>query len=337
MNFRDTICARTQTPAAKDYQTITEFAENGAAMKVTFLRQPEPGKQTLAFEMASFYDEGEHDICISTLAGCSRICTFCSVPAYRGFDAYLTPQEIALQIDYAIKIRNPDHALPNIVGMMGNGEPFGNMKLSEEERPYIFAAIERIASLPIDRMTISTVGDKPDVLQKFVAFSQTLHTPFPIKLQFSLQTPFDAERKMLVPTAKPLAQTMNVLDEYTAVSGHPVKYNIVLLSARNGNYTNATAVHARAVSRLLQTASLYDGMPVPRILKLSIYNPFPGSPFMPVSQASTQDYIKILHEHGVTAIKTFKGSGIEIDTHAHTGGFSCGQLAVTTRQSCSLD
>jgi adenine C2-methylase RlmN of 23S rRNA A2503 and tRNA A37 len=170
------------------------------------------------------------------------------------------------------------------------------------------------------------------VLQKFVEFARTLPAPFPIKLQLSLQTPFEQERQELIPTArKPLAQTIKVLDEYTAVSGQPVKYNIVLLTSKDGNYTNATPTHAKAVARLLLAPSRLDGTLVSHILKLSVYNPFPGAAFVPVSKATTQKYIETLRENGVMAIKTFKGSGIAIDEKKNTGGFSCGQLAVTTR------
>jgi adenine C2-methylase RlmN of 23S rRNA A2503 and tRNA A37 len=171
------------------------------------------------------------------------------------------------------------------------------------------------------------------VLQKFVEFARTLPAPFPIKLQLSLQTPFEQERQKLIPTArKPLARTIKVLDEYTAVSGQPVKYNIVLMDSKDGSYTNATPPHAKAVARLLLAPSLFDGTPVSRILKLSVYNSFPGAAFVPVSEATTQRYIETLRENGVTAIKTFKGSGIAIDEEKNTGGFSCGQLAVTTRK-----
>ena len=314
------------------YQAITEYAEQGTAMKVTFVHPSEPGKRPVIFEMASFYDGGEHDICISTLAGCSRICTFCSVPAYRGFDAYLTPQDIVFQVNYALRMRNPDHRLRNVVGMMGNGEPFGNMKISTEGQPFLFETLKGLTHLPIDRLTISTVGDRPDVLRKFLDRAQTFHSPFPIMLQLSLHTPFDEERKQLIPTAKPLAQTIRFLDASTALSGQAVKYNIVLLSAKNGGYTNATPAHASAVARLLQSPSLWNGMAIPRIPKLSVYNPFPGSAFVPVSEAAAQHYVTILRQEGVTVIKTFQGSGIAIDTAQATGGFSCGQLAVTTKE-----
>lgn len=320
----------------QDYQTITDYAEQGQAMKVTFLRKTTPGEKPVAFEMASFYNEEKHDICISTLAGCSRQCTFCSIPTYRGFDDYLTPQEIILQVTHAIYTRNPAHKLLNIVGMMGNGEPFGNMKLSEQGKPFLFEALEMLLRLPIDRLTISTVGDRPDVLQKFVAFARTLPATFPIKLQISLQTPFEQERQKLIPTAhKPLARTIKALDEYTAASRQPVKYNIVLMARKDGSYTNATPTHAKAVARLLLAPSLFDGTHVERILKLSVYNPFPGASFVPVSEEATQRYIETLRENGVTAIKTFKGSGIAIDEEKNTGGFSCGQLAVTTRKILS--
>lgn len=324
-----------QMKQKQNYRIITEYAEHDTAMKVTFIRSSEPDNKPVAFEMASFYEEGEHNICVSTLAGCSRMCTFCSVPSYRGFDAYLTPQEIVLQVAYAIHTRNSAHRLPNVVGLMGNGEPFGNMKLSAAGKPYLFEALQCLTCLPIDRMTISTVGDRPDVLQKFTEFAKTLQAPFPLKLQFSLQTPFDEERKKLIPTAKPVKQTIKVCDAYTAVYGQPVTYNLVLLAAKDGAYTNATSNHAKAVAALLRAPSLYDGTSVLRIPKLSVYNPFPGSPFVPVLEAMAQRYIQTLRDNGVTAIKTFQGRGAVINEMKNTGGFSCGQLAVTTPNTIS--
>jgi adenine C2-methylase RlmN of 23S rRNA A2503 and tRNA A37 len=196
-----------------------------------------------------------------------------------------------------------------------------------------------MAELPVDRITVSTVGDSPENIRRLARVVSDLGPNAPaVRLQLSLHSPFQIDRGVLIPTTrgKELAPTLDAVDEYTAITGHPVKYNVVLMNGdgRGGFTTNATPNHAEAVARIITAPSRIAGVgQIHRRIKLSAFNPVPGIPFQTPSEAVRAAYVATLRSNGVEEIKTFKGSGINIDAESGHGGFACGQLAATTRET----
>jgi len=309
----------------------TEFADGDRGCKIVFRSYDKLGKPA-TYETGSFKDNGnasgvkdKHDICVSTAAGCTRNCGFCAVPkAELGFERLLTSTEIEAQVTSTISLRNKDNALPNVVGLMGNGEPPDNYKNVIPALQHLFEQ-----HVPIDRVTISTIGESSKGINALAdAFAES---DIPVKLQFSLHVANNAKRREIIPGKRTIEEIMYDVDRYAEVTGQPVKFNVVLMET--DTFTNASVEDAIALASLLQQPSFFSGKPIARRLKMSAYNPIPGLPFRAPNQETRDLFVKTLRDHGVSEIKTFKGSGIDIDSENGTGGFACGQLRATTRRA----
>ncbi|NCS97362.1 MAG: radical SAM protein [Candidatus Pacebacteria bacterium] len=308
-----------------------EFADDEKGCKIVFSARNGNGKLA-TFETGTFFDNNndeamspKHDICVSTAGGCTRRCEFCSVPsAALGFERLLTAEEIAYQIRYSVALRNPDGTLPNVVGMMGNGEPPDNAK-------NVIAGLMAVINDPtidIDRVTLSTIGENQKGIFAFTKVFAGLEVP--VALQFSLHVADEVKRRLIIPGKRSIAEIMPDVDYYAEVTGIPVKFNVVLME--KDGFTNASIKDAKQLAALLQAPSFYSGrqLAAPRRLKLSAYNPVPKLPFYGPAEETKTLFLETLAHEGVTTIKTFKGSGIEIDPVTGKGGFACGQLRATT-------
>lgn len=305
-----------------------EYADDGKGCKVVMQGKNQNGRPA-TFETGSFFDNGgdievepKHDICVSTAGGCTRNCDFCAVPkAALGFERLLTTDEIVEQIRYAIDLRNPKAVVPNVVGLMGNGEPPDNVRA-------IIPALQTViadSTRPINRVTISTIGENAKgIIALADAFAES---PVPVKLQFSLHVADDEKRRRIIPGKRSVADIMSDVDYFAERTGHAVKFNIVLMETADG-FTNATKEDALALVKYLRSPSFYSGRPLQRRLKLSAYNPIPGFPYKSPEKHVRDSFVTTLLDLGIDKIKTFKGSGIDIT--GGKGGFACGQLRATT-------
>lgn len=328
--------ADASTPHAIGVTCIAlEEADGGRGVKGVFVGTREAAGKMLeaTFEVGSFLDKGgvedapeKHDVCISTAGGCTRACTFCSVPvAELGFERLLTPEEIVFQAAYMIALRNPDERLPNVLGLMGNGEPVDNKA--------IIPAIEHLAPRSdVQSITVSTIGENLKGIRRLeeavVDLSQT------VKLQLSLHAADEDKRRQLIPGRASLGSVMEAADHYAEATSLPVKFNVVLMDGTENTdqagFSNATPEDAVQLAQLLQLPSFASGAPIHRRLKLSAYNPVVGTPFTAPEQDKIDAFVATLHEEGIGEIKTFRGSGINVDVEKGTGGFACGQLRATT-------
>ena len=133
---------------------------------------------------AAYIPDGERaTLCVSSQVGCKMGCLFC-MTGKQGFQGNLTTGEILNQI----------HSLPErekltSVVYMGMGEPMDNLEnvLKSIE---ILTAEWGYAWSP-RRITVSTIGIIP-AMQTFLERSQA-------NLAISLHTPFEEERRMLMP------------------------------------------------------------------------------------------------------------------------------------------
>lgn len=315
----------------------TEYADGGRGMKVVFQGRDSAMSKPATFETGSFLDgQGEngevikHDICVSTAGGCTRACRMCSVPsATLGFERLLTADEIITQVIYTALLRNPEHALPNVVGMMGNGEPPDNRAL----KPALLA-MDRLLGPRNERLvgsvTISTIGENIRGIDELAALAARLAVQ--TKLQFSLHAADEQIRRAIIPGRASQDKILTAMDRWTEKTGEPVKYNVVLMEGTGDSkgLTNATPDDARKLAALLLAPSKLDGTAVVRRLKLSAFNPIPGIDFAAPDEETRAKFVETLRAEGIEQIKTFKGSGIEIDAQNATGGFACGQLRRTT-------
>lgn len=316
-----------------------ERAEDGAATKYVFEGFGSRSR-VATFEAASFLraattsersrysSDTKHDVCVSTAGGCTRSCAFCSVPTGDPpFQRLLSVEEIVAQVDYAVSDRNASGTMPNLVGLMGNGEPCDNPRLIE--------AIDALMSRPysVDKICVSTIGENLESLNELATFAQRMKShPTRLQLHFSLHSAIESTRRQLIPGKQSLDDIVMGLDRF-AMSAfdvqrnpRPLRVNVTLMAS--DHVTNATRQDARAVAGFVLQKSRI-GSDVPRVLKLSHFNPIPGLPFKAASDADRRAYVEELRVRGIPVFYEFKGNAIEVDANLR-GGFACGQLRVTT-------
>ena len=134
-------------------------------------------------ETAYIPDKERHTVCVSTQVGCKMGCLFC-MTGKQGFQGNLTSGEILNQL----RSIEEWERITNIV-YMGMGEPLDNLEA-------VLKSLEILTSdwgyaMSPRRITVSTIGIIP-AMKEFLEKSEA-------HLAVSLHTPFDVERKMLMP------------------------------------------------------------------------------------------------------------------------------------------
>jgi 23S rRNA (adenine-C8)-methyltransferase len=186
-----------------------------------------------------FRDSGHRSVCISSQAGCSLACSFCST-GKAGFKRQLTTDEIVDQVMYFQRSRDGGESASGVdtVSFMGMGEAFGN--------PRCFDALKVLTDKDCfgfspSRLNVSTVGMIPGIAK--------LKNEFPkVNLAFSLHSPFNDERTKLIPLNRvyPLAEVMKELVSYCEVARQKILLAYLVLPGLND-----TKDHAKAIRNLL--------------------------------------------------------------------------------------
>ncbi len=135
----------------------------------------------------AYIPDGERaTICISSQAGCRMGCIFC-MTSRQGFQGNLSSNEILNQFRSLPEFRN----LTNMV-YMGMGEPLDNS--AEVLKSLEILTSEWGYGWSPTRITVSTIGIK-GTIKEFLEKSRC-------HLAVSLHSPFDAERRQLMPIQK---------------------------------------------------------------------------------------------------------------------------------------
>ncbi len=250
-----------------------------------------------------FIPEAERGtLCISTQAGCTLACGFCST-GRQGFNRNLTSGEIIGQLWIASRsLQRPggeqSRAISNVV-LMGMGEPLLNfdntvtaLRLMLDDDAY---------GLSRRRVTVSTSGIVPLI--------DALGEACPVALAVSLHAPNDELRSELMPINRkyPLAELLAACRRYLERSPRDfITFEYVMLDG-----VNDSDRHARELISLLR------GLPCK--LNLIPFNPFPQSGFRRSSREATRRFSEALASAGMVAT-TRKTRGDDIDA-------ACGQLA----------
>lgn len=244
--------------------------------------------------------EGRGTLCISSQAGCTLDCAFCST-GKQGFNRNLTTAEIIGQLWLANRALATDaesRPISNVV-MMGMGEPLLN-----------FDAVVRALRLMLDdnayglsrrRVTVSTSGIVPMI--------DRLADECPVALAVSLHAPDDELRNRLVPINRkyPLAELLAACRRYLVRAPRDyVTFEYVMLEG-----VNDSSEHARALIRLVEgTSCKFNLIP---------FNPFPHAGFRRSTPGAIARFSDILAGAGyVTTIRRTRGDEIAA---------ACGQLA----------
>lgn len=259
-----------------------QSSQDGNIQKYVFESKEKKG----LFEMGSFFSEAKqkHDVCISTMAGCNMGCEICAISrSEKPFERKLTTPELLGQIQksfqerYALFTTKTTHE----VGFMGNGEPFGNFE-------NVIQTLEELNLLtsPVNEVILSTTGVHLNKLFSLAEFQK--HSNLLIHLQYSLISVQEEIRKKLIPRSEPLSSAIRVLDLYSELTGQPVKYNLPLIVGINDTRTQ--------LKQLIQFAK---AEPKKRKLKISTFNHFPGTNFLPSSREKIEEVFKTLRNENI--------------------------------------
>lgn len=265
-----------------------------------------------AIETVFIPEDDRGTLCISSQAGCTVACPFCST-GYQGFNRNLTTAEIVAQLWYAsaelkknqsaARIdgqvpQTPERVISNIV-MMGMGEPLLNynqlvpaLKLMLDDNAY---------GLSRRRVTVSTSGVVP--------MMDRLAQDCPVALAVSLHAPNDELRDRLVPLNKkyPLRELLAACNRYLEHAPRDfVTFEYIMLDG-----VNDADEHADELIAIAQEVRCK--------FNLIPFNPFPQSGLKRSSNNRVRAFAERLQAGGVVTT-TRKTRGDDIDA-------ACGQLA----------
>lgn len=235
-------------------------------------------------ETAYIPDKERATVCVSSQVGCKMGCLFC-MTGKQGFQGNLSAGEILNQYRSIPEWRK----LTNIV-YMGMGEPLDNLdevlkSLEILTAPWGFAMSPR-------RITVSTIGITPAMLQ-FLENSNA-------HLAISLHTPFDEERRKLMPVQQvyPLQEVLSEIRSWDFGRQRRVSFEYILFKDLND-----TAAHVNELSRILYGIKCR--------INLIRFHPIPNTPLESPSEKNILAFKEKLNAKGITTtIRASRGQDI---------------------------
>jgi len=249
-------------------------------------------------------------LCVSSQAGCTLDCAFCST-GKQGFNRNLSTAEIVGQLWLASRLLGGERPVTNVV-LMGMGEPMLNL---DNVIPALRLMLDDNAyGLSRRRVTVSTSGVIPGM--------DRLREECPVALAVSLHAPNDALRDRLVPVNRkyPIRELIKACNRYLEKAPRDfITFEYVMLDG-----VNDSDEHARELAAIAGKVSCK--------FNLIPFNPFPLTEFRRSPDERIRRFAQILQRRDIT-VTTRKTRGDAIDA-------ACGQLAgaVTdrTRRSKTL-
>jgi len=270
---------------------------------------------TSAVETVFIPEVNRGTLCISSQAGCTLDCRFCST-GKQGFNRNLTTAEIIGQLWLASRALEggapeagkgegagkDERAISNVV-MMGMGEPLLNydallpaLRLMLDDNAY---------GLSRRRVTVSTSG--------IVPMMDRLRDDCPVALAVSLHAPNDELRDRIMPINRkyPLAELLAACRRYLERAPRDfVTFEYVMLAG-----VNDSLGHARELADLVAET--------PCKINLIPFNPFPQSGLARSDRDTIRRFGDVLNGGGiVTTVRKTRGDDIDA---------ACGQLAGEVR------
>ena len=235
-------------------------------------------------ETAYIPDGKRSTVCVSSQVGCKMGCLFC-MTGKQGFQGNLTAGEILNQYRSLPERKN----LTNIV-YMGMGEPLDN--LAEVLLSLEVLTAEWGFALSPRRITVSTIGITPAMLE-FLNKSEA-------HLAISLHTPFDEERRKLMPVQQvyPIKEVLKEIRSWDFGRQRRVSFEYILFKDYNDS-----AAHVNELSRILHGIRCR--------INLIRFHPIPDTPLESPSESAIEEFRNKLNVKGITAtIRASRGQDI---------------------------
>jgi 23S rRNA (adenine2503-C2)-methyltransferase len=242
-------------------------------------------------------ETGRGTLCVSSQAGCTLDCAFCST-GKQGFNRNLSTAEIVGQLWLANRLLGGERPVTNVV-LMGMGEPMLNL---DNVIPALRLMLDDNAyGLSRRRVTVSTSGVIPGM--------DRLREECPVALAVSLHAPNDALRDRLVPVNRkyPIRELLKACNRYLEKAPRDfITFEYVMLDG-----VNDSDEHARELAAIAEKVSCK--------FNLIPFNPFPRTEFRRSPEERIRRFAQILQRKDIT-VTTRKTRGDAIDA-------ACGQLA----------
>ena len=248
-----------------------------------------------AIETVMIPEKGRNTVCISTQIGCPMGCTFCAT-GLLGIKRNLKAREIAEQVFVAARDVAPER-ISNVV-VMGMGEPFLNynemiLALKVLNDPDGFGLAAR-------HIAASTSG-LVDKIRRYADEPEQFH------LAISLHTPFEEQRKEIMPVASrhPIPELMSAARYYIEKTNRKLFFEYTLLAG-----VNDTDEHVEALATGLDHP-LYH-------LNLLRFN-WTDTGYSATSKRRAKEFLEYAKDLGISAtLRPSRGNDIDA---------ACGQLA----------
>lgn len=212
-------------------------------------------------------------------------CLFC-MTGKQGFQANLSAGEIVNQV----RSLPERQKLSNIV-YMGMGEPFDNME--EVMRSLeVFTSAWGFGWSP-RRITVSTIGIIP-AMERFLQESEC-------HLAVSLHTPFDDERRKLMPIQHvyPVEEVIRSIRSHDMGRQRRVSFEYIMFEG-----INDSPRHVKELARLLNGLRCR--------INLMRFHPVPGTPLRGSSDVNIEAFSKALNDKGIrTTVRASRGQDID--------------------------
>jgi 23S rRNA (adenine2503-C2)-methyltransferase len=236
-------------------------------------------------ETAYIPDNDRATICVSSQAGCKMGCVFC-MTGKQGFQGHLTSNEILNQFRSLPEFRS----LTNMV-YMGMGEPLDN--LIEVMKTLEILTSDWGYGWSPTRITVSTVGLVGSV-KEFLEKSRC-------NLAVSLHSPFDEERRKLMPIQKTnsVEEVIDVIRNFEINSQRRISFEYILFKGLND-----TPRHIKELARLLNGVKCR--------INIIRFHQIPGSEFQSPDLGTTINFKEALNAKGIlTTIRASRGVDIQ--------------------------
>jgi 23S rRNA (adenine2503-C2)-methyltransferase len=236
-------------------------------------------------EAAYIPDGDRHTLCVSSQVGCKMGCLFC-MTGKQGFQGQLSTGEILNQLRSIPERPN----ITNIV-YMGMGEPFDNLDAVMKSTSILTA--EYGFAISVRKVTVSTIGIIP-AMKVFLETSKC-------NLAVSLHTPFDEERRKLMPVQN-VYPAKDVID---TISAYDIgKYRRVSIEYIMFKGINDTRRHVNELARLLNKVNCR--------INLIRFHTIPGTPLEGSDDNTILDFQQALNAKGiVTTVRASRGQDID--------------------------
>jgi len=236
-------------------------------------------------ESAFIPEKARNTLCVSSQVGCKMHCLFC-MTGRQGLQGQLDSNQILNQVRSI-----PEHdKLTNLV-YMGMGEPLDNLEA-------VMQSLEVLTSewgygWSPKRITVSTIGIVP-AMQHFIENSNC-------HLAVSLHTPFEAERRSLMP----VSQKYSIKDILDEIKSHDfnrqrrISFEYIVFKGMND-----TAKHVNELARILNGIRCR--------INLIRFHEIPNTPLESTDETRLLEFQEVLRAKGLTTtIRASRGQDID--------------------------